>query len=109
MENKNLLLILGIAITGLGIVFPIEGMDKSMILTNVILFILLSYAGVIEVSNQKGVSLKDFDVKIDKYIAEGKEENDYKKIILYSSIRPLIMVALIILSVNILSFLVFLR
>lgn len=108
MENKNLLLIFGLAITGIGIAFPIEGMDRSMTLINVLLFIFFSYAGVIEIFNQKGISLKDFDTKIDKYILEGKEENDYKKIILYSSVRPIIMVALIILAINILSFLVFL-
>lgn len=94
MREKGKLIKMGIIITGLGIFATPLSSSKLVVVFNMMAFVGLLWIGTMELIENKGLSIEDFDKLIDKQIIKGQKEGNYLKVILYTSIRPLIIASL---------------
>ena len=107
MDKHTKVIMSGLAISGAGILFVPLLFDKTMIVINMLIFIGFTVAGMMKVFESKGVTIKDLDGALDKKMAQSYKQKQYANFFLYTSIRPLIMVALIAVFLYMITFLIF--
>lgn len=107
MDKQMKTIIKGLIISGIGILIVPLFFDKIMVVINMLVFIGFTIAGMSKVFEAKGISIKDLDNTIEKRMSQSYQEKQYGNFLLYTSIRPLIMVALIISCLYMITFLVF--
>ena len=94
MSDKNKLLFGGFIVSSIGMLLTPLFANKFLLIFTSLAFIHLSTYGILEVVKIKGISFEDIDQMLDAKILESKQSNNIVKMVLYYSIRPLIMLAL---------------
>lgn len=107
MNERSKIIIAGIVITGLGTLITPVYANKLLTILNMIAFVGFVGAGIADTSQRKGISIEDFDKSIERQIAESKREEKYGKMVMYSSVRPMLMIGIVFLVIYSLSFLFF--
>lgn len=80
--------------------------DKAFSTIVILLLLGIVVSKFLKVLHSKGLTIKDLDIYIDNKISMYKEENNYRGVILYKAIRPLVMIGMAIIGLLILSLLV---
>lgn len=106
--NKQMKMILyGLSITGIGMVLVPIFFDKVIVVINILAFISFAIVGMMKIFESKGITLKDLDMKIEKRMSQSYQEKQYANFFMYTSIRPLVMILLIISCLYMITFLIF--
>lgn len=107
MDKQMKTIVTGLAVSGLGMLLVPLFFDKVMVVINMLAFIGFTIAGMMKVFEAKGITIKDLDGALDEKMAQSYNQKQYANFFLYTSIRPLIMVALIVSCLYMITFLVF--
>lgn len=107
MDKQMKTIATGLAVSGISMFLVPLFFDKIMVVINMLIFIGFTIAGMAKIFKSKGITIKDLDMTIEKKMSQSYQEKQYGSFFLYTSVRPLIMVALIVSCLYMITFLVF--
>lgn len=107
MDKQIKTIISGLAISGVGMLLSPLFFDKVIVVINMLVFIGFTVAGMAKILESKGITIKDLDSTIEKKMSQSYQEKQYGSFFLYTSLRPLIMMILIVSCLYMVTFLIF--
>lgn len=107
MDKQMKTIATGLAVSGISMFLVPLFFNKIMVVINMLIFIGFTIAGMAKIFKSKGITIKDLDCALDNKMAQSYNQKQYANFFLYTSIRPLIMVALIVTCLYMITFLIF--
>lgn len=104
MDKKLKVNIMGIAVTGLGMIIVPFLQNKYLMALDWILFIYFVFSSLAHNLKQSNLTLNDFNNSIEKSLDESMENKKYAKVALYGLVRPMILIGLVMVVLNIIVF-----
>ena len=108
MNKEKRIIFSGVCISGAGLLFSSIFTDKSITALNLLVFISCSMITLSKFMEEKNINIKDLDLWLDEKMKKSYEDKKYFEFGLYSSVRPLLLTMLAMISVYLVLFLVFL-
>lgn len=107
MYKKMNTIQIGLIISGVGMILTPLLANKVLIIINTLLFIGFVIGNMAQIFESRGITIKDLDAIIEQKISQSYQEKQYGSFFLYTSIRPTIMISLIVSFLYMITFLVF--
>lgn len=107
MEDKKKIIISGLIITGLGALLTPYLDSKFLILTNSLGFAGFLYLGINEIAKNRDMSIDKLDKVIETKIVEAQKDDNYAKMAMFLSIRPLALIFSVCIALYLLSYIFF--
>lgn len=107
MDKKIKTIQTGLIISGLGMVLTPLFANKVLIIINTLIFIGFVIANMMQIFESRGLTLKDLDTIIEQKMSQSYQEKQYANFFLYTSIRPIIMISLVVSFLYMITFLIF--
>lgn len=107
MDKKLKINIIGIAVTGLGMIIVPFLQNKYLVALDWILFICFVFSSLAHNLKQANLTLKDFNDSVENSLDESIENRKYAKVALYGLVRPMMLIGLFMVILNIIVFLIY--
>lgn len=107
MEDKKKIIISGLIVTGLGALLTPYLDSKFLILINSLGFAGFLYVGINEIAKNRDISIEKLDKVIETKIVEAQKDDNYAKMAMFLSIRPLALIFSVCIALYLLSYIFF--
>lgn len=95
MRRRDIIRLVGTAVTGLGMVFVPLSHNKYLIALDWILFAYFTFSLVCQRAKDSEIGFEDFNDSLDNKFSKNLEEKNYKKATLYLAVKPVMAISLL--------------
>lgn len=107
MDKKMKTIITGLIVSGTGMLLTPLFFNKLVVVINMLVFIGFVVAGMAQIFESRGINIKDLDSFVEQKISQSYQEKQYTNFFLYTSIRPIVMISLVVSLLYMITFLIF--